>query len=92
MATIGLRELTHHTAAIARRVREGETIIVTDHGTPVIRMVPATPADDVLARLGAAGRLTPAANPGYLPEPVDTGHRPDRDATDVISEDRDDRF
>jgi prevent-host-death family protein len=92
MGTIGLRELTHHTAAIARRVRDGETIIVTDHGKPVIRMSPATPADDVLARLAAAGLLVPATNPGYLPEPVDTGQWTGEDSADAISDLRDDRF
>jgi prevent-host-death family protein len=92
MATIGLRELTHHTAAIARRVRDGETIIVTDHGRPVIRMTPATAADDVLARLTAAGLLTPAANPGYLPEPVETGRWTGEDAADAVADLRDDRF
>jgi prevent-host-death family protein len=91
MEMIGLRELTHHTAAIARRVRDGETIIVTDHGKPVIRMTPATPADDVLTRLSSAGMLIPAANPGYLPEPVDTGQWTGEDATDAVSDLRDER-
>ena len=92
MGTIGLRELTHHTAAIARLVRSGETIIVTDRGKPVIRMTPATASEDVLARLSAAGVLIPAANPGYLPDPVDTGGWTGEDATEAISTLRDDRF
>lgn len=92
MATIGLRDLTHHTAQIARRVRAGETIIVTDRGRPVIRMTPAAPADDVLSRLAAAGQLIPATNPGYLPEPVQTGAWTGEEAEDVISTDRGERF
>ena len=54
MASIGLRELTHHTAVIARRVRDGETIIVTDHGRPVLRMIPAG-ASDASTSDGIAG-------------------------------------
>jgi prevent-host-death family protein len=93
METIGLRDLTHHTAAIARRVRGGETIVVTDHGKPVIRMTPATYADEKLSGLMAAGLLIPARTPGYLPEPLDTsGNWTGEDAADVISEIREDRF
>jgi prevent-host-death family protein len=91
METIGLRELTHRTAAIARRVRAGETILVTDHGTPVMRLTPAAPADDAMARLAAAGLLIPATNPGYLPEPVDTGRWTGEDAAAAVSELRQDR-
>lgn len=92
METIGLRELTHRTAAIARRVRAGETILVTDHGSPVMRLTPAAPADDVLAQLAAAGRLIPATNPGFLPEPVETGQWTGKDAADAISELREERL
>lgn len=31
--------------------RTGETLIVTDHGRPVVRIEPHAPAEDVLARL-----------------------------------------
>lgn len=92
MDTIGLRELTHRTAAIARRVRAGETILVTDHGRPVMRLIPASPADDTMGRLAAAGLLIPAANPGYLPEPVHTGQWTGEDAAEAISELRQDRI
>lgn len=92
METIGLRELTHRTAAIARRVRAGETILVTDHGKPIMRLTPAAPADDVMARLAAAGLLIAATNPGYLPEPVDTGRWSGEDAAAAVSDLREDRL
>lgn len=62
METVGLRELSHHTAQIVRRVRNGETFIVTDHGKPVLRMVPEPATSSLLARLTAEGAVTPAVD------------------------------
>jgi prevent-host-death family protein len=68
--SVGLRELRHHTSEVISRVRRGETIEVTEHGTPVARLVPyerpERPA--ILARLETEGRLRPAKNPGYVPQ------------------------
>jgi prevent-host-death family protein len=68
--SVGLRELRHHTSEVISRVRRGETIEITEHGTPVARLVPferpERPA--ILARLEAAGRLSPVKNPGYVPQ------------------------
>ncbi|HEY2791293.1 MAG TPA: type II toxin-antitoxin system prevent-host-death family antitoxin [Micromonosporaceae bacterium] len=89
MESVGLRELAHHTAAIVRRVRDGETIVVTDHGSPVLRMVPAGVSDDGLSRLAAAGLLVPASTAGQLPAPIDTGAWTGEDATTAISAMRD---
>lgn len=77
---MGLRELRHHTSDVIARVRRGETIEVTEHGTPVARLVPIERPERsaILARLEAEGRLRRAKNPGYLPErlhPV-TGDEP----------------
>ena len=67
---MGLRELRHHTSEVIARVRRGETIEVTEHGTPVARLVPFEQPERpaVLARLQAAGRLRPARSPGYVPQ------------------------
>jgi antitoxin (DNA-binding transcriptional repressor) of toxin-antitoxin stability system len=48
----------------------GETIEVTEHGTPVARLVPIERPERpaILTRLEAEGRLRPAKNPGYLPQ------------------------
>lgn len=74
--SVGLRELRHHTSDVIARVRRGETIEVTEHGTPVARLVPIDMPERpaILARLAAQGRLTHAKNPGYVParlHPVD---------------------
>ena len=39
--TAGIRELKNHLSAYLRKVKAGETITITDRGTPVGRIVPA---------------------------------------------------
>ena len=67
--SVGLRELRHHTSDVIARVRRGETIEVTEHGTPVARLIPIDRPERpaILARLEAEGRLRRAKSPGYLP-------------------------
>ena len=40
MQRIGIRELRASLGGIVRRVQDGETVEVTDHGHPVARIVP----------------------------------------------------
>ena len=53
------------------RVKAGESIEVTERGTPVAVLVPAA-RDEVRERLVQDGRLLPARGPRVLPEPVET--------------------
>ena len=39
---VGIRELKSHLSEYLRRVRGGETVVITDRGQPVGRIVPAT--------------------------------------------------
>jgi prevent-host-death family protein len=55
---MGIRELRDTLTATIRRVRMGETIVVTHHGAPVALLAPV-PADRI-DRLVAAGEVTPA--------------------------------
>jgi prevent-host-death family protein len=66
---VGLRDLRHHTSEVLARVRQGETIDVTEHGRLIARIVPAGDREPtpVLARLVEAGRATLAQRPGYRP-------------------------
>jgi prevent-host-death family protein len=67
--SVGLRELRHNTSEVLARVRRGETIDVTEYGRLVARIVPVPEREPtpVLDQLLAAGRLRPAARPGYRP-------------------------
>lgn len=52
MATVGVRELRTRLSHYLRRIKEGERIVVTDHGEPVAVMVPA-PGGEIDERLEA---------------------------------------
>jgi antitoxin (DNA-binding transcriptional repressor) of toxin-antitoxin stability system len=80
-----MRELTHHTAEIIARVRSGLTIEITQYGRTVARIVPAG-QPGVYDVLVASGAITPAAQPGFLPE-LPTG-APDDSATDELLAER----
>jgi prevent-host-death family protein len=43
--TAGLRERKHHLSAYLRKVKAGETVTITDRGTPIGRIVPAEDRD-----------------------------------------------
>lgn len=60
MDAVSIRELSHETSRTLRRVKAGETVEITERGTVIGRIVPATPGDDVRARLIAQGRLKSA--------------------------------
>jgi prevent-host-death family protein len=42
MATVGLRELSHHTSRYLARVRRGQTLEVTDRGRVIALISPVT--------------------------------------------------
>ena len=57
---VGIRDLRDHLSRWIGRVRQGEEIVVTDHGRAVARIVPfETPRR--LDQLIAEGKVTPAA-------------------------------
>ncbi len=56
MHTVGSYEAKTHLPQLLERVEHGETIIITRHGKPVARLVPAvasTPRPDVAAAIAA---------------------------------------
>lgn len=67
-----MREIRQNLSVFLRRVRQGETFTVTDHGAPVALLTPLPPAsDDPLADLIALGRILPGAGrDGPLPPPL----------------------
>ena len=73
LVEIGIRELRADLSRYIKRVREGEEIVVTDHGTPVARILPVN-GRSKLDELIAAGILTPAPRQGPRrpPNPIKT--------------------
>ena len=56
--SVGIRELKGRLSEYLRRVRAGETVVVTDRGQPVGRIVPvAQPLEDRLEAMAQAGLL-----------------------------------
>lgn len=64
METIGLRELNQNPSKAVARVRAGASLIVTDRGRPVLRMVPEVGESGALERMVAAGEVTPPVESG----------------------------
>ena len=50
MASVGVRELRNNLSRYLRRLRDGESVVITDHGKPVGELMPA-----------AAGRIAEQA-------------------------------
>jgi len=56
--SVGIRELKGHLSEYLRRVRAGETVLMTDHGRPVARIVPvAQPLEERLEAMSRAGPM-----------------------------------
>jgi prevent-host-death family protein len=67
METIGLRELNQNPPKVVVRVRAGVSLIVTDRGKPVLRMVPETEHPSTLQQMIIAGIVRPPVEYG-MPE------------------------
>ncbi len=88
METIGLRELNQNPSKAVARVRAGISLIVTDRGEPVLRMVPETEHPDTLQQMVAAGRAKPPAEHG-MPELIDDLAPDLESVADLLIADRD---
>ena len=80
MKTISKRELNQQTAHVLDAVSVGHSVIVTERGVPRWRIDAVESSGDPIARLRAAGRITPAkttpapwppAESSYTPAQVD---------------------
>ncbi len=56
---VGIRDLKNGLSSYIARVRDGEEVIVTDHGRPVARLTAIDESTDRLAELVAAGMVRP---------------------------------
>ena len=67
----GLRELRQNLSVYLDRVKKGEALTVTEHGTAVAILRPLSSAQTVLERLVADGRATaPSRSIRELPRPL----------------------
>lgn len=71
MTRIGVRELRQNASVYLSRVKDGETVEVTERGVLIAVLSPPTPAQTNRERLIAEGRLIPASGPRVLPGPVE---------------------
>jgi prevent-host-death family protein len=86
--TIGIRELKSKLSQCVRDVKMGATIVVTEHGRRVARMVPETPSlDDRLAALKHAGAILWSGRRLRRTKP-DVRPRGRRTVTDILVENR----
>ena len=60
-ATVGVRELRDGLSRHLAAVRDGGEITITDHGTPIARIIPI--GGGRLEQLIAEGRVLPASDP-----------------------------
>lgn len=70
--TVTVRELRQNLSVFLRRVRDGETLSVTNRGRPVAVLAPLPGASDPLDRLEAEGRIVRRATLDLhdLPQPI----------------------
>jgi len=89
MNRVGVRELRQNLSVYLRRVKEGETLEVTEHGNPVAVLGPPPRSGSIIDQLIAEGRATPGVGRiADLPPPMPRkpGSRP---LSQVLQEMRD---
>lgn len=86
MIEVGVRELKNSLSSYLRRVRQGETVVVTDRGVPVARVIPAGVPEHI-AQLMAEGRVTWSGKKFVPPRRVPR-LTPGPPLSDYIAEDR----
>jgi prevent-host-death family protein len=85
---VGVRDLKSRLSEYLRQVKAGETIVITEHGKPVGRIVPATQSlDDRLQAMVQAGLIAWSGKKLALTHPV-ARTRGKRTVADLVVENR----
>ncbi|MDI3279808.1 MAG: type II toxin-antitoxin system prevent-host-death family antitoxin [Bacillota bacterium] len=88
MEEVGVRKIKVHLSQYLRRVKQGESLIITERGIPVARLVPIKAglptAVDVLIQNGLASWRGGKPKGSIAPPPVVPGHA----VADAVAEDR----
>lgn len=82
-----MRELNQRTSAVLQRVREGASVVITDRGVPVARVVPFRPSP--YEQLVAEGEYVPATTDElHVPPPSQPGTRASAEVLDELRSER----
>lgn len=82
---VGIRDLKNNLSRYLERVRDGEEVVVTDHGRPVARLTSIDAPTSRLAELVAAGLVTPPkTRRRSAPKPIKTAGT----VSDLVTEQR----
>lgn len=88
-SSVGIRELKTNLSKYLKRVKQGQTLIITQYGKPIGRIVPEGPSiEERLQGLALTGMLLRAGGDLPVIQPV-TSNRGPKLVSDLISEDRD---
>ena len=86
--SVGVRELKSHLSEYLRRVKAGQTVVITEHGQPVGRIVPeARSLDEKIRAMVDAGLADWNGEKWAPPKPV-ARIRGKRTAADIVVENR----
>jgi prevent-host-death family protein len=94
MDRIGIRELRQNASKYIERVKDGETLEITERGRPVAMLAPVPETRSVIDRLVAEGRAWPGEGKlSDLPPPIKV-HDPDigRKLLEALDEQREDKI
>jgi prevent-host-death family protein len=86
---VGARELKSKLAEYLRRVKAGETIIVTERGKTIGQIVPVQPTLEKRLKGLVSSGLTEWDGRKYQPKKPVARNRSRRQVSDLVSEDRD---
>lgn len=86
-ATVGLRELNQRTSAVLTLVKDGASVVVTDRGQPIARIVPftASPYEQLLAE---GEYLHPQTDRLHAPPPAAPGAHSTGEVLDELRSER----
>ena len=89
-ARVGVRELRQNLSVYLDRVKDGETLVVTEHGQSVAHLAPL-PAEQIsiVGRLIADGRARPAKGDLLARLPLQLEVEPGRPLSEILLEMRD---
>ncbi len=87
--TVGIRELKAQISKYLRRVKEGQTLVITERGKPIGRIIPAEQTlEERMLRLVEAGIVKWNGKKLEPTDPIAVNRGP-RQISDLVVEDRD---